>query len=108
MGRVEITRVGDKIEKKVFDIKSVQIDVEILIETETDTDTKIALKKLSEKIRFSDPMSNEMLAGVEAEISRKAIELKTAEDKKEIISAIEYLLSERNKKIQNFKMGYKL
>lgn len=47
VGRVEINRVEDKIDKKGFDIKSIQVDVEMLVETETDTDTKIALKKLA-------------------------------------------------------------
>ena len=65
-GREEINRVEEKVEKKVFYIKSLQVDIEMLASAERDADTKAALTKLAEKIRFSDPMSNEVLADLEA------------------------------------------
>ena len=83
-GREEISHVEGKVEKKVFYIKSLQVDIEMLASAETDADTKTALTKLAEKIRFSDPMSNEALADLEAEIADKVKELKTAETKMEI------------------------
>ena len=102
-GREEINRVEEKLEKKVFYIKSLQVDVEILASAERDTDTKAALTKLAEKIRFSDPMSNEVLADLEAEISAKVGELKTAENKAEIITVLDSLITERNKKAKLLK-----
>ncbi len=96
--RKEINRVEEKVEKKVFYIKSLQVDVEMLASAETDTDTKAALTKLAEKIRFSDPMSNEILADLEEEIAAKVKELKTAKNKAEIITVLNFLLDERNKK----------
>ena len=96
-GREEVVRVEEKVEKKVFYIKSLQVDVEMLASAETDSDTKVALTKLAEKIRFSDPMSNEVLVDLEAEITAKVKELKTAENKAEII-ALDSLITERNKK----------
>ena len=102
-GREEINRVEEKVEKKVFYIKSLQVDVEILASAERDTDTKAALTKLAEKIRFSDPMSNEVLADLEAEISAKVGELKTAENKAEIITVLDSLITERNKKAKLLK-----
>ena len=102
-GREEINRVEEKVEKKVFYIKSLQVDVEILASAERDTDTKAALTKLAEKIRFSDPMSNEVLADLEAEISAKVRELKTAENKAEIITVLDSLITERNKKAKLLK-----
>ena len=102
-GREEVGRVEEKVEKKVFYIKSLQVDVEMLARTETDTDTKAALTKLAEKIRFSDPMSNEILAELEAEINAKVKELKTAENKAEIIKVLDSLLLERNKKAKILK-----
>ena len=102
-GREEINRVEEMVEKKVFYIKSLQVDVEMLASDETDADTKAALAKLAEKIRFSDPMSNEVLADIEAEIAAKVKELKTAENKAEIIKVLDSLITERNKKAKLLK-----
>ena len=102
-GREEINRVEEKVEKKVFYIKSLQVDVEMMASAETDTDTKAALTKLAEKIRFSDPMSNDVLSDLEAEITAKVKELKTAENKTEIITVLDSLVTERNKKAKLLK-----
>lgn len=102
-GREEINRFEEKVEKKVFYIKSLQVDVETLASTEQDADTKVALTKLAEKIRFSDSMSNEVLADLEAEITAKVKELKTAENKAEIITVLDSLITERNKKAKLLK-----
>lgn len=102
-GRKEIDRVEAKVQKKVFYIRELQTDIELLINSETDSDEKSALTQLAEKIRFSDPMSNEQLADVENEISAKVAELKTATRKMEIITEISSLLDERNKKCKIFK-----
>ena len=102
-GREEINRVEKKIEKKIFYIKSLQVDIEMLASTETDSDTKVALTKLADKIRFSDPMSNDVLADLEEEISAKVKELKTAENKAEIITVLDSLITERNKKAKLLK-----
>ena len=97
-GRNEIERVEAKVQKKVFYIRELQADVELVAAAETDTDTKTALTQLAEKIRFSDPMSNEQLADLENKISTKVVELKTVSNKAEIITEIISLLDERNKK----------
>lgn len=102
-GREEINRVEEKVEKKVFYIKSLQVDIEMLASAERDADTKAALTKLAEKIRFSDPVSNEVLANLEAEITAKVKELKTAENKAEIITVLDSLVAERNKKVKLLK-----
>ena len=102
-GIEEINRVEEKVEKKVFYIKSLQVDVEMLASTEADADTKAALTKRAEKIRFSDPMSNEALGELEADITAKVKELKTAENKVEIITVLDSLITERNKKAKLLK-----
>ena len=102
-GREEINRVEEMVEKKVFYIKSLQVDAEMLANTETDPEVKVALTKLAEAIRFSDPMSNEVLADIEAEIAAKVKELKTAENKAEIIKVLDSLITERNKKAKLLK-----
>ncbi|MBQ2793323.1 MAG: hypothetical protein IJF05_01325 [Clostridia bacterium] len=102
-GANEINRIEEKIKDKRTFIQFLQTDIEMLAESETDVKTKAALKKLAEKIRFSDPMSHEMLGELELRISAKVEELKTAADKKSLIDEIEMLLTERNKKCKILK-----
>lgn len=99
----EIERVEAKVQKKVFYIRELQADIELLADSETNADVKTALTQLAEKIRFSDPMSNEQLADLENKISIKAAELKTTTSKLEIITELNSLLDERNKKCKNLK-----
>lgn len=99
----EINRVEKKVETKVFYIKSLQADVEMLESMETDPEIKGALATLAEKIRFSDPMSNEALEDIEAEIVAKVKKLKDADDKLAIITALGLLITKRNKKAKLLK-----
>ena len=102
-GRNEIERVEAKVQKKVFYIRELQANIELLADNESDAAVKTTLTKLAEKIRFSDPMSNEVLAELEAEITAKVKELKTAENKAEIIKVLDSLITERNKKAKLLK-----
>lgn len=102
-GRKEINRVEENVEKKVFYIKSLQVDIEMLASTETDSDTKAALTKLAEKVCFSDPMSNTALFDLEGKIADKVRELKAAAEKPAIITELNSLIDERNKKIKLLK-----
>lgn len=102
-GRNEIERVEAKVQKKVFYIRELQADIELLADNESEATVKTALTQLAEKIRFSDPMSNEQLADLENKISAKAAELKTAPNKAEIITELNSLLDERNIKCKVLK-----
>lgn len=102
-GRNEIERVEAKVQNKVFYVREMQADIELLADNESDVAVKTALTHLAEKIRFSDPMSNEQLADLENKISIKAAELKTASSKLEIITELNSLLDERNKKCKILK-----
>lgn len=102
-GRNEIERVEAKVQKKIFYIRELQADIELLADNESDATVKTALTQLAEKIRFSDPMSNEQLADLENKISTKTTELKTAANKVEIITELNSLLDERNKKCKILK-----
>lgn len=97
-GRNEIERVEAEVKKKVFYIRELQADIELLADNETNADVKKALTQLAEKIRFSDPMNNEQLADLEDKISTKIEELKTTSSQLEIITELNSLLDERNKK----------
>ena len=102
-GRNEIERVEAKVQKKVFYIRELQADIKLLADNETNADVKKALTQLAEKIRFSDPMSNEQLVELEGKISAKILELKTAANKVEVIAELNSLLDERNKKCKILK-----
>lgn len=99
----ELERVSAKVQEKVFYIKQLQADVELLSGAETDAATKSALTQLVEKIRYSDPMSNEQIADIEDRITAKIAELKSATDKAKIIAELNLLLDERNRKTKILK-----
>lgn len=103
VGRNEIERVETKVQRKVSFIKELQSDVELLADAETGTDTKTALQQLAEKIRFSDPMSNDALAEIEKAITEKVSEIKSTSDKIAVIQELNSLLTERNKKAKILK-----
>ena len=98
VGRSEIERVSAKVREKTFYIKQLQTEVELLAGAETDAATKSELAQLAEKIRYSDPMSDEQLADIEDRITAKIAELKSSTDKTEIINELNSLLDERNRK----------
>ena len=102
-GRNEIERVEAKVQNKVFYIRELQADIELLADNESDATVKTALTQLAEKIRFSDPMSNEQIADLEDKISTKIEELKTTSSQLEIITELNSLLDERNKKCKILK-----
>ena len=54
--------------KKLSYISLLKADADMAAVYATDAETKKQLEKLSEKIRFSDPMSHDMLASCEADI----------------------------------------
>lgn len=102
-GANEINRVEEKIKVKRAFIQFLQTDIEMIAESELNAETKTALQKLAEKVRFSDPMSHEMLGELESRISAKVEEMKTAEDKIALVGEVERLLIERNKKCKILK-----
>ena len=102
-GRDEIERVEAKVQKKVFYIRELQVDIELLADNESDAAVKTALAQLAERIRYSDPMSSEQLADLENKISSKVAELKATSNKLEIITELTSLFDERNKKCKILK-----
>lgn len=101
--RDEINRVEEKVNQKVFYIRELQADVEILAEQEQNPEIKTSLTRLAEKIRYSDPMSNVALADLEARIREKVTALRTTDHKLEIITELDLLLAERNRKAKILK-----
>lgn len=103
VGRTEIEKVEQKVQGKVFYIKNLQVDIEILASAEKDAKTKEQLEQLAEKVRFSDPMSSEQLASLEEKISLAVKNLKSSGNKMKIIEELNLLLDERNRKCKILK-----
>lgn len=100
-GRDEVERVEAKVQKKVFYIKALQVDVEMLAGEENDPATKTALNQLAEKIRFR--MSCDELSELEEKIAQKIAMLTTADDKPPVIKELDLLLTGGNKKCKILK-----
>ena len=101
--QTEIERVENKVNTKVSYIRNMQTEVEMLAEIETNPEVKEKLKELAEKIRFSDPMSNEKLQALENNIAEEIKEFGRSEDKIKSIEKIETLVTQRNKTCKNLK-----
>lgn len=105
MTRDTVHNVDQKIKENVNFIKGINIDVEMLMHRCTNTETTGALKKLSEIIKYSDPMTNSAVAMQEKMIMQYMAELRTTFDSgdmnsvMDICSKIELLFVERNKKL---------
>lgn len=99
-GKNEIQNVEKKVQKKTEFIKKLLVEIELLILKEDNESVKNNLIKLEGKVRFSDPIGNDELEGLESEIMNKVSILKNgeAENKLELINDIELLLNERNLK----------
>lgn len=102
VGRRHIKRVSEKAKQKTLYLQNLQTDVELLAEVDP-PDAKAALQALAEKLRYSDPMSDETLAALEREIADKVNVLKTTADKTQSAAEIALLLDERNKKCKILK-----
>lgn len=98
VAREEIARVEQKVQRKVFAQKTLQVEIETLAKSEKDAEVQAALTRLARKVRFSDPMSSETLVNLENAIMDKVNAIKTSSDKLSLINEIDALLDERNAK----------
>lgn len=105
MSRDTVQQIGENIRENVSNLKSVLVDVELMRNSCTDPELKESLRRLSETIKYSDPMSNDSVTTVEQNIMRKLSELRVSiddgqyEDAKQVCAAVERLYIERNKKL---------
>lgn len=104
--------VGDidtKIKNKAFFIKSLTIDIDSLIARSALKEITDEVKKVYDAVRYSDPMSNEALSGVETQITLKVSELSEGVEKSDVdmvkkaSKEIQILLNDRNKKCKLLK-----
>lgn len=105
LSRDAVKEMDHQLNDKVTNHKSILVDVEMLAETSTDPELKVAILKLVDTIRYSDPISTPEVEVVEQRIMRKISELRINIDNNQIKDAIngckeiELLYLERNKKL---------
>jgi len=110
MGKNIISGIEQNQKEKVYFIKSIAADLGLVAGKITDPDLKAKAEKIAEIAKYSDPMSNQTLAGLEATISTKVEELKdavadgkTPEEIGTIIDRLEEKFLERNEKCKLLK-----
>ena len=104
--------IGDidtKIKNKTFFIKSLTVEIDSLLARAASSEMSEELKKVYEAVRYSDPMSNDALSGIESSITIKVSELSECVGKADIegvkvlVKEINILLNDRNKKCKLLK-----
>ena len=110
MGLNIISGLEQEQKEKVYFVKSIAADLGLVAGKIEDADLKKKVEKVVEIAKYSDPMSNQTLAGLEATISTKVEELKdavadgkTAEEIGAIVDRIEEKFLERNEKCKLLK-----
>jgi apolipoprotein N-acyltransferase len=105
----EIERIGRRVREKVFRIKSLQDEVDSMRGKTADAVLKKALQKLSDAIRYSDPVSSPQLAEMESNIEHNAamldqeLEAGNTLAVQNICDRMMQLLAERNRKCRLLK-----
>ncbi len=104
-----VTEIDKKVKVQTFFIKSLTVDAETLVARAESEEIKAECKKVYEAVRYSDPMSNDMLASIEGQIAVVFSKLSeaVAEDKteaaKDLSNELIVLINDRNKKCKLLK-----
>lgn len=106
MARDTVQGISNNVKQKVFTLKLMEVDVDMLRQNCKDGELKSALGKLSETIHYSDPMTSEMVEEVEENIYQKLNELRVCCENEDFAEAkgacsqMERLFLERNRKLK--------
>lgn len=104
-----VSELDDKVKQNTFFIRSLTSDAESLLARAKSEVAKSECKRIYEVIRYSDPTSNDVLTGIESQITIKFAEFTLAvnEDEsdkvKTIADELDILLSDRNRKCKLLK-----
>lgn len=101
--REEIEQQDAKLVKDVTTMRALQSKAAFIAGQCSDDDTKVALEKLADTLRYSDPVSNDATVDVEATLTAYLDELQTAvmegdcESARALCTKAEVTLAERNR-----------
>lgn len=103
-----VSETDDKIKAQTSFIKTLIVDAESLVSRAQSETAKAATKKVYEAVRYSDPMSNDLLSGIESEIAIKFNQFSGAvaansDDIETIADELIILISDRNKRCKLVK-----
>ena len=103
-----VEKIDEKVKAKTLFVKSLTVDAESLLARATTPEAKGACKKVFEAVRYSDPMSNDALAGVESQITLKFSEFSNAvtggaDNIEKLADELVVLVGDRNKKCKLLK-----
>ena len=104
-----VSGIDEKIKTQTFFIKSLTADAETLMKSAKSDSVKTECRKVYEALRYSDPMSKDVLASTESQIKIKISELSEAvkmDDSKkvaEMVNEVVILIEDRNKKCKLLK-----
>lgn len=79
-----VSDIDVKVKNKTFFIRSLTVDIESLLTRSELPEVRDEVNKVYEAVRYSDPMSNEALSGVESQITLKVSELADGIEKADI------------------------
>ena len=104
-----VSDIDVKVKNKTFFIRSLTVDTESLLARSQLPEIRDEVNKVYEAVRYSDPMSNEALAGVETQITLKVSELTDGVENSDIelvkktVREIVILINDRNRKCKLLK-----
>ena len=104
-----VDEIDSKVKTQTFFIKSLTVDAESLMARAKSDEIKDEAKKVYEAVRYSDPMSNETLSGIESQIQNgfnsfaDAVRADDTELALNIADELISLIKERNNKIRVLK-----
>ena len=102
---LRIKETENSIKSKCRTLHTLQLELERITSYAKDTDSAGEIRKLAEAVRFSDPVSNDLVAGIEEELQQTVGELEQAvlEENatlvQSLLSQATRLLDDRNRKI---------
>ena len=105
----EVTRIDEKVKAQTSFIRNLTLEAEGLVARAKSEAMRKECQKVYEAVRYSDPMSNEALSGVEAKITVKLDELAATIDSddlnaaKKIVTELEFFVDSRNKQCRLLK-----
>ena len=104
-----VQEIDQKIKRNVFAIRSLVTDVETMAESVENREVKAKLDRLAEDIRYSDPMTSEVVAELDLQIKDIIAELEVYVANNELdgiegkIRQAQLLVSKRNKRLADSK-----
>lgn len=99
-----IIKIDEKNKTKRFFVKEIEVELNLIINDEDNAELKKKMMKISELIRFSDPISNEYVELLEDEIKYILNEISNnTHDKGILLDTLDKKLKERNQKINLYK-----